>query len=188
MKYLKYLDPFYLVLAFIVMRCFKQCDMHAEERLFIEDNIAKHRKALWINIVSTACVYWGLLSIPKESAETLILALLGPVMVFGGAWFAITFGGIPSRLLDIAMTITFWMFTAFLLSVSAMFIAVAFISPPQIWFVLAIVFWSGYVSCVQYDATDGLKVGLDEAVLKHSRAALRFYKEKHAISPDQEKV
>ena len=43
------------------------------------------------------------------------------------------------------------------------------------------------VSCIQYDCTDALKVGLDDALLKHSRAAIRYYQEREGISVDESK-
>lgn len=41
------------------------------------------------------------------------------------------------------------------------------------------------ISCIQHDTADGLKAGLDEALLKHSRAALMYYL-KQGISTEEE--
>lgn len=166
-------DPIYLFLRYLVLRDFFKTSLGEAEQAFLHANIKKHRAILWLNIIASVFICIGL----RQAAhpETLISALIAPVMVMGAAWFAISFGGVPTKLLHIAMKVTFWMFTAFLLSLTAMFLAVALISPWWIWFPLAVIYYGALVSSIMYDTTDGLKVGLDEAVLKHSRAALQYY-------------
>jgi hypothetical protein len=169
-------DPILLLLRFVVLRHFWLADLEKSEQSFVAENTKKHRVCLWITIVSSSLVLWGLSTVPNESLGTVIGGLLGPVVVFGGAWFFVSFGGIPIKLLRVAMSITLWMFSAFCVSLATMFIAVGFVSPPQIWPVLAFVFIAGWIACVRYDTADGLKAGLDEAQLHHSRAALTYYR------------
>jgi hypothetical protein len=181
---MKVIDPAFLLLRWLVLARFLRSELDEQDQQFVMDNIDKHRMSMWINVVTTICVIWGLRQAAGDQIGTVITAMLGPVMVMGGAWFAITFGGIPKRLIDVAMSVTFWLFTAFIVSLSSMFVAVAFVTSPAIWVMLAVVYIGAYFSCVQYDTADGLKAGLDEAQLGHSRAALRFYKEKHEIEPE----
>jgi hypothetical protein len=119
------------------------------------------------------------------SLNTVITSLIAPVMVMGTAWFAISFGAIPARLLNVSMVITFWMYLAFKLSLTTMFIAIAFIVDPLLWPVLATIYVAIDFSCSLYDTVDALKAGLDEAVLKHSRAALIYYKNKAGINIEE---
>ena len=180
---LKSIDPIYYFLRIILQRFFV-VELEKDEKLFLYDNINKHRKVLWINIIASVLVFRGLGSVDIENIDTLILALVAPVMVLGGAWFSISFGGIPAKLIESAMSITFWMLGAFFVSLSAMFLAVGILSPAVLWPVLAFIYFAAIISSIQYDTADGLKAGLDDAILKHSRAALRFYKEKEGINID----
>lgn len=176
------LDPFNYWLRRIVLKSFLSVELEKADRAFVEDNINKHRRTMWVNVLVSVGVFWGLRSLEGETFGMLITALLAPVMVMGGSWFAISFGGVPSKLIDTAMSISFWMFTAFVTSFSAMFIAVAMISPWTIWPAMGIIYYGALVACIQYDTADGLKAGLDEAQLNHSRAALRYYA-KQGIDP-----
>jgi uncharacterized membrane protein len=140
---------------------------------------------LWVNVIATIFIYESLRRTSLENVGTVIASLIAPVMVLGTAWFAISFGGVPQRLINIAMSVSFWMFAAFIVSLSAMFIAVAFVTSQYLWPVLAFVYLGALISCIQYDTADGLKAGLDEAVLKHSRAALAYY-HKQGIQEEEE--
>lgn len=75
------------------------------------------------------------------------------------------------------MEITFRLYLAFKLSLTTMFLAIGIISPIPLRPVLIIIYIAVDFSCAQYDTSDGLKAGLDEAILKHSRAALMYYKD-----------
>ena len=66
-----------------------------------------------------------------------------------------------------------------------MFIAVMFVTPPFVWPALAIIYIGAVFACIQYDTADGLKAGLDEALLKHSRAAIVYYR-KQGVEPEIE--
>ncbi|HRY82699.1 MAG TPA: hypothetical protein P5232_03290 [Candidatus Moranbacteria bacterium] len=175
------MDPIFLWLRFVVARRFFDSGLLPEENAFVLSNISKHRNVLWLNVVCSVFVYFSLLKTNPDKISIVITSLLAPVMVMGGAWFAISFGGIPAKLMDIAMSTTSWMFAAFSISLSSMFIAVGFSTYPLLWPVLTVIYIGALISCIQYDTADGLKAGLDEAVLKHSRAALIFYREKQGI-------
>lgn len=176
------LDPFYWFLK-AMLRGFFKVELKSEEVDFISDNIQKHRKVLWINLIAAIFVVLALSKTDAKDIATLITALLAPVMVMGGAWFAISFGAIPAKLMNVSLSCTMWMFTAFLTSLTTMFIAVGFVTPAVVWPVLGIVYLSALFACIQYDTADGMKAGLDEAQLRHSRAAVRYYK-KQGIDPD----
>jgi hypothetical protein len=177
-------DPFYLILRKIILKQFFQSDLNEAEKNFVLENIDKHRKALWITLIASTGVYLGLLQSNKEDIPNIILALIAPVTVMGAAWFGISFGSIPEKLITASMSVTFWMFSAFATSLASMIIAVAFISPVLIWPSLIIIFVGALISCIQYDTADGLKAGLDEALLKHSRAALLYYLKQGIIPED----
>lgn len=167
------LDPMVWFLE-ATLRGFLKSDLGKEELGFVRDNIQKHRKALWINLFSSALVVLGLLSTPTESIAIVITSLLAPVMILGVAWFAISFGGVPKNLMDVAMATTLWMFVAFVSSLSAMFIAVGFVTSFLLWPVLGLVYIGVLVGCIQYDTADGLKAGLNEAQLKHALLASEY--------------
>lgn len=179
------MDPFSWLLK-AILRGFLSADLKPYEQAFVQDNIRKHRKVLWINVLAIALVWLGLRDTPPSAIGTVITALLAPVMVLGGAWFAISFGGVPKKLIDIAMATTLWMFIAFVVSLSAMFISVGFVTSPYLWPVLALIYIAGITACIQYDTADGLKAGLDDAMLKHSRAMLLWLKDKEGIEPPEE--
>lgn len=166
-----------------ILSGFLKSELGEEEHGFVKDNIQKHRKALWVNIFSSVLVILGLFSTPTEAIAVVITSLLAPVMILGVAWFAISFGGVPKKLISVAMSTTLWMFVSFLSSLSAMFIAVGFVTSFLLWPVLAIIYLGVVVGCIQYDTADGLKAGLDEAQLTHSRYAVKFYL-KQGITPE----
>lgn len=174
------IDPIYWILR-LILRGFFKAELKPEERAFIEDNVRKHRIALWVNVVAIPFVLLGLRQTAPGDIGTVIMALIAPVMMLGGAWFGISFGGVPQKLIDIAMLTTLFMFTAFIVSLSTMFVAVAFISSPYLWPVLLVIYLGALAAFIQYDTADGLKAGLDDALLRHSRAALRYYREKQGI-------
>lgn len=167
----------------LILRRFLVADLKPEEQAFVADNIRKHALVLWINVAGAVLIYLGLRDAAPDVIATVITSLIAPVMVLGGAWFAISFGGVPGHLIAIAMSITLWMFLSFLLSLTAMFLSVGFVTSPYLWPVLALIYIGTIVGCIQYDTADGLKAGLDEMVLRHSRAALRYY-EQQGVKPE----
>lgn len=167
------INPFYWV-ARIILHSFYSQKLTAEQQAFIKQNNVKHGNILLISTLLLACVFFGLLSHPEP--KLLINGLIAPVMITGTAWFAISFGGIPKKLLNIAMSVTFWLFSAFLVSLGTMFLTLIFMSSVYLWAPLLFIFIGIIISCIQYDTTDGLRAGLDEAVLEHSRYAINYYK------------
>lgn len=176
------IDPIYWIVRTILQPFFKT-NLKKEEITFVNENIRKHRKILWITVIFTILTIHGLQSFTGDTTA-LITGLIAPVMIMGSAWFAISFGGIPAKLLDIAMSITFWMFLAFVLSLTTMMLTIGMITPIVIWPILLCIYIGIIIGCIQYDCADGLKVGLDESLLKHSRAALKYY-QKQGIHPDE---
>ncbi|MCR4328680.1 MAG: hypothetical protein NUV53_04185 [Patescibacteria group bacterium] len=179
----KYMDP---ILWFLetILRGFTKARLEKEEAAFIQDNIQKHRIALWINVTAMVFIFLGLLHTKTDAIGTVVSSLIAPVMVLGGAWFSVSFGGVPKKLISVAMSTTLWMFAAFVVSFSTMLVAVAFVTSPYLWPVLAFVYLAVLVGCIQYDTADGLKAGLDETMLRHSRAALQYY-HKEGIEPEE---
>ena len=162
------------------------------EQSFIEKNIKKHRGVLWIDALVVVLTYFGLRDMPNSVISTLVNALIAFAVVFGGAWFAITFAAIPGRLIHISMYITFTMFAAFTSSVIMMFGSVALlihsvapsvISELCLDLLLVFIYIAGFIGAVLYDTGDGLKAGLDELQLKQSRAMLMWLKQEYSIEP-----
>lgn len=173
------IDPVFWLVKFI-NKPFFDSNLIAWEYDFVIKNVRKHRKIVWANIIIIPFIWYGLNLIKSGdvSAEisTIIVALLAPAMVTGAAWFAISFGGIPSKLLDTAMHITFWMFLSFTLSMTIMTVAMIHITHPVFWIGFIVIEVGVIISSMLYDNADGLKIGLDDTMLKHSRAALAYYK------------
>jgi len=183
------LDPFfwlvYLFSAFLLTEKYK---LNRVELSFILDNVDKHRKVLWVNFIGGYLVFISLLDNTPEQLSALISVLTAPAFITGGAWFAITFGGVPTRLLDAALVITFWMFSAFTLSLTTMSIVAYYILDGEILMLIVLLFinFSVIVSAILYDNIDGLKVGLDESIKSSSQAILRHLKKHHDITPPAE--
>lgn len=176
------MNPFYWLVRSI-LRSFEVSGLEPYELEFVRENTRKHAKVLAINFVASIPVILGLQRATSDAVGQIITSLLAPVMVIGTAWFMISFGGVPKKLMSIAMNITTWMFMAFMISLTTMFIAVLYTVDPIMWPVFIAVYVGVVISCILYDTADGLKAGLDEAVLKHSRAAILYYKEKFNIEP-----
>ncbi len=101
-------DPVYVWLRYIVLRRFLKVKLDKPSRAFVFDNITKHRKVIWLATIVSTGVYFGLHDLEGETLGMVITSLLAPVMVMGGAWFAMSFGAIPTKLMDSSMEITFW--------------------------------------------------------------------------------
>lgn len=175
-SYMKHTDPFYWYLMFSHRRLFK-AELKPEERSFINKNINKHRLIQRINLLWAILIFFALQLVSDQQMSVVITALIAPVMIMGTAWFAVSFWAIPARLIDFSMEITFWLYLAFKLSLTTMFLSIGIISPVILWPVLILIYVAVDFSCAQYDTSDWLKAWLDEALLKHSRAALLYYKE-----------
>lgn len=170
------LDPMYWISFSLSSPIFKY-PLQTKEIDFIHDNINKHRIVLWVNVISSLIVFSSLRGLSVAELNSLITALMAPAFVTGGAWFAITFGGVPQRLLPLAINITLWMFAAFTVSLTSMFISLYFILPIQIFLVFGFIVLAIIISAVRYDNVDGLKAGLDEALRMHSLTHLKYLKD-----------
>lgn len=186
MKFSEKIDPFALFLR-LVLKGFYKGDLKDHEKQFVDENLTKHRKVMWVNLFDSICMIFALREAQPEDFTVLITALVAPVVVLGGGWFMISFGAIPAKLISVSMTITLCMFTAFVIALTTMFMAVGFVTSPFAWPVLGLIYLGTVASCVMYDTADGLKAGLDEAMLWHSRAALAYYAKK-GINPSDIKA
>ena len=172
----KQFDPFYRYLRFAHRRLFNAV-LKEEESSFIIKNINKHRLVQRINLLAAILILFALKTVSTDQMSIVTTALIAPVMIMGTARFAVSFGSIPARLINFSMEITFRLFLAFKLSLTTMFLAIGIIAPPLLWPILILIYIGVDFSCAQYDTSDWLKAWLDEASLKHSRAALLYYKQ-----------
>nr|VFJ60854.1 MAG: hypothetical protein BECKDK2373C_GA0170839_10858 [Candidatus Kentron sp. DK] len=186
---LQKIDPIYwLSFAFSYFLLTDKYKLNATESNFILTNINKHRRIIWVNVLGGVMVYHGIADSDPAKLSTLISVLIAPAFITGGAWFAITFGGVPEKLLDAALVITFWMFSAFTLSLTTMGITIYFAlgGEPLVLSVIAFINFAVILSAVLYDNIDGLKVGLDQALKDNSQANLRYLKQVHDVEPPAE--
>lgn len=170
----------------ILHHFYKNSDADSHERVFLDKNVAKHARVLWVTAVVFVLSIIGMSGLSQESVSIVLTATLGPVMLLGGAWFAVSFGGIPERLLEAAMDITFWMFSAFMAALTIAMVAISFVTPIALWPIWILIIFGVWTSCVQYDTADGFKAGLDEATLEHARYAIEYYK-KEGVSTNKKK-
>jgi len=183
------IDPmFWISYIFSYFLLTEKYKLNKTELSFILDNIDKHRKVLWVNFIGGYMVFTSLSDNSPEQLSALISVLMAPAFITGGAWFAITFGGVPQKLLDAALIITFWMFSAFTLSLTTMSIVAYYILNGEILMLIVLLFinFAVIISAILYDNIDGLKVGLDEALKDNSQATLRFLKKNYDIEPPAE--
>ena len=71
------IDPI-LRFLHLVLRGFLTAKLDENAKGFINDNIAKHRRVLWLNVPATMLVYMSLRHTPPENIPTMIMALLAP--------------------------------------------------------------------------------------------------------------
>lgn len=183
------IDPFFWVAyIFSYFLLTPKYELRKNEIAFILDNIDKHRKVLWVNIIGGSMVFHSLSGNSPEQLSALVSVLMAPAFITGGAWFAITFGGVPTKLLDAALVIRLWMFSAFTLSLTTMSIVAYYILDGNILMLIVLLFinFAVIISAILYDNIDGLKVGLDEALKDNSQATLRYLKKHHNITPPAE--
>ncbi len=156
-------------------RSFFASNPSQDERDFALRNINKHRGIQWLNLAMSVLIWVSLSQASPETFPLLINALIAPVMLLGSAWFAISFGAVPARFINFTLSITTWMYAAFKVSLSAMFLGIGFVAPQTLIPVLLFIYISIDMACIPYDTVDGLKAGLDEYNLRHSKVALRYY-------------
>lgn len=191
-------DPIYIFLDRLVFRglfqppkrsvkgAFEQ--ITAADTDFLVENLNKHRIVLWLNLIlSGYLAASGLDAILKHGDPTVVVTgLLAPAMITGGAWYAVSFGGIPEKFISSAFVLTFCMFLAFTLSMTLLISLLCKLTPwPVGTFFLIPIYGGLYVASILYDNLDGLKIGLDTALLKFSRASLNFY-QKHGLVIDRD--
>lgn len=144
---------------------------------FLRDNTWKHADILWWNVACLLASFYGMYNLPKDVLGNVLVGLLGVSTVTGGAWFIITFASIPDELAEVAMQVTYDMFAAFTCSLTTTFVAISY-SVEHNLAVLAIllfVFARVLRTCISYDTTDGLRLGLDKALFRNALAGLKFY-------------
>lgn len=186
---LRLIDPLYwlsLSCSFFLLR--NKYKLNQAESLLILENVAKHRIVLWVNLVGGYVCYTSLLDMDINQLNTIANILLAPAFITGGAWFAITFGGVPNKLLDIALMVTFWLLSAFSLSLTMMGIVLFFVVDGNIPLLMVILFinFSVILAAIMYDNIDCLKIGLDEALKGNSLANMRYLKKYYNIIPPEE--
>lgn len=179
------IDPLYWV-AFYISAPILRYPLLAKEISFVHDNIHKHRRVLWMNVATMLLVWWGLRGRGKDEMNALINSLMAPAFITGGAWFAITFGGVPTKLLPLALNITLWMFAAFTIAMTTMLTSLSFILPWQLLIVFGFILFAIIVSAARYDNVDGLKVGLDDALRTHSLTHLEYLTKTLGVKPKRE--
>ncbi|PIR04376.1 MAG: hypothetical protein COV59_00835 [Candidatus Magasanikbacteria bacterium CG11_big_fil_rev_8_21_14_0_20_39_34] len=182
---MKYLDPFYLLLRFVVLRRLYKANLSPAQFAFLEDNTGKQRLSLWVTLIVSVPLYFGVVQ-SEGNQDRLLMGMIGFVAVTGSGWYVLSFGGIPAKLLDAAMEITFYMWTSFVCALTATLLVLITMFPPLCWPALFIIYLGAIFSGMQYDTTDGMKIGLDETLQRHSRAALQYYK-REGIHPDEER-
>ncbi len=166
-RFFRVIDPWYWA-AYALCLPVTKLPLSTTESNIIELNIEKHRFVLFITTLFSLLAWWGIATADTDSLNELVVALLAPAFVTGGAWFAITFGGVQEKLLGWAVSLTKWMFAAFSISLITMFIALAHIVPWQLTVVLAVITFLVMLSAITYDNVDSLKIGLDDALRRHS--------------------
>ena len=183
------LDPLYwLSILFSYSLLTDKYQLRQDELVFIFRNISKHRLVLWVNLIGGVTIFYGLSNSNKSNLDSIISLLIAPSFITGGAWFAVTFGGVPQKLLDAAMVITFWMFSAFTLSLTTMTICAYYLIGGNIAVltILLIINFAVIIAATLYDSIDGLRIGLDESLKANSLATLRFLKKYYDITPPKE--
>lgn len=166
-KFWNIIDPVYWFALLLCLPVLK-LPLTTTETNIIHLNIQKQRYVMWVTSIFGGVAYWGISQSDKTHLSELILALLAPAFVTGGAWFSISFGGVQEKLIGAAVALTKWMFTAFTISLVTMLIALAHIVPPQITVVLLAVTLLVLLSAITYDNVDSLKIGLDDALRRNS--------------------
>jgi hypothetical protein len=148
--------------------------LNSEQRSITIDNIKKHTYIFLIMSFSVIYSFFIIYFNYIDKIDTVITSLLGVLFISGAAWFAITFGAIPLRFADFAIDITAFLFASFALSMGAVF-AAAIIAVPYLSPILFIAFYSLYNASVKYDIVDALKIGIDDAVLKHAKVGRIYF-------------
>jgi ABC-type multidrug transport system fused ATPase/permease subunit len=164
-------DPLYWF-AFMLCLPVLSVNLNKYEAAIIRQNIRKHRTVFWITLAGGLFVWYGISISEKDKLGELVSAMLAPSVVTGTAWFAISFGGVQEKLLKAAIDLTKWMFAAFILSLVTMAIALIQIVSWPVAIVVCFIIGLVIFSAITYDNVDSLKIGLDDALRRHSLTML----------------
>jgi hypothetical protein len=148
--------------------------LSTEQQEVTEDNIKKHVIIFILMILTAVYSYFIISNYYVEQIDTVLTSLLGVLFISGTAWFAITFGAIPARFMDFAVEITAHLFGALAIALTAVLIT-SIIALPFFTPVLFLAFIALYSASVKYDVADGLKIGIDEAVLEHAKVGRTYF-------------
>ncbi|MCB9805828.1 hypothetical protein H6775_01555 [Candidatus Nomurabacteria bacterium] len=174
-------DPFYILLKKVILPDFFRHKFSDKETLFLAENTRKHSNSLWLVSVFAIIAHFGFVLLDSSEILTVIFILLGIATISGSAWFSISFGGVPIKFINSALQVTFWLLFSFELSLVMSVMAIYVVAPTLLVIPLIAVVCGIVLAAIKYDTVDGFKVGLDDYLLKHSRAALVYYKEKEGI-------
>lgn len=197
-KWINRIDPVYILLDRVLFKKLFQPPkpkkgngfekLEIAEIDFLTENLKKHRIILWINIIVTIYLTFYGIDIILEYGNTSIVVtgLLAPAMITGTAWFSVSFGGIPEKFISIAFTLTLIMFLSFTLSMTLLTCLLIKITPITISVLIIIpIYLSLYISSMLFDNVDGLKIGLDSALLKFSKATINYYQKQGLITNEE---
>ena len=144
----------------------------SDQKEILYENSWKHCKVFIINLIFLPYLAYFIQS--SQDKVLILTGLLGIVVVFGGAWFTVSFGAIPNILSKMATNLTFWMFLSFTLSLEATSIALVYIFPFLLPLII-LVFGGAYLASVKYDAADAMKIGLEPEQYKLARYGSRYF-------------
>lgn len=197
MSFFDRIDPVKVLLYFVIFQQLLEPknphsgqleQLDRAEREFLKENLEKHRLILWLNLLLIGYLAVSGINSIKSLGDpnTVVTGLLAPAMVTGTAWYTVSFAGIPTQFQTVAIVLTRYMFLAFSLSMTLLISLLCSITNAILSIgVLGPIYVSLFIASILYDTMDGLKIGLDNTLLKFSRASLNFYR-KHGILTRQE--
>lgn len=168
-----------------LLSVFSTSDLEKNEKAFLMDNAKKHIQSLLGMIAMLPFMIYGLHIADRAMLPVLVGGLVSPVVVTGTAWFVITFGAVPEKLLGIAMVLTRKMFGAFTESLTLAFLAVGWVCPWPLWVVLAMIWIKVYHAAFLYDCVDGLKTGLEPTMLENCRYGTKFFRRQLGVNEEE---
>src|SRR5437660_925957 len=120
---------------------------------FLVENLNKHRAVLWLNLILAGyLIVHGLDAILRHGDPAVVVTgLLAPAMITGGAWYAVSFGGIPEKFISSALVLTFCMFLSFTLSMTLLIALLCKLTPWPVGLFILVPMYAGlYVSSILY--------------------------------------
>ncbi len=169
--FINVLDPLYWIASLLCWPVLS-VKLQTNETYIVLKNVEKHRQVLWANVLFGYLAWYGINQADSTRIGELVSLLLAPALVTGSAWFAISFGGVQEKLLDAAIDLTKWMFMAFTISLVTMAIALFMIVPWPVAVVVGFIIFLVAFAAITYDNVDSLKIGLDDALRRHSLTML----------------